>query len=211
MLVGQSAADASDSTSASGRRLAMVVDLDRCVGCQACSVACKAEHGVRLGGFRSWVLAKEVGRYPNVTRVFLPRLCNHCEHPPCVDVCPTGATYKRDDGLVDIDRSRCIGCRHCMAACPYGSRYFNPSRSPDEGRFPALTHGTVDKCDFCAHRVDNGVVPACVNTCPAGARLFGDMNAPEGDVHELVATGSTRPLLLEFGTKPSVFYKFRDG
>lgn len=189
------------------RRLSMILDLDRCIGCQACSVACKAEHGIRLGGFRAWVSEKEVGCYPTVSRLFLPRLCNHCEHPPCLDVCPTGATYKRDDGLVAIDKSRCIGCRHCMKACPYGVRYFNPSRSADEKAFPALTHGTVDKCDFCSHRIDRGVVPACVNTCPVGARIFGDLNDPEGQIQRLKAEGVVQPLLPEFGTGPSVFYK----
>lgn len=188
------------------RRLAMLIDLDRCIGCQACSVSCKAEHGVRLGGFRSWVSELEVGRYPNVTRLFLPRLCNHCEHPRCLDVCPTGATYRRGDGLVAIDKTRCIGCRHCMGACPYGARYFNPTESPLEEAFPALTHGTVDKCDFCAHRIDRGVVPACVNTCPAGARIFGDLADAEDEVHRRVAGGRAPPLLPEFETGPAVFY-----
>ncbi len=188
------------------RRLAMLIDLDRCTGCQACSVSCKAEHGVRLGGFRSWVSEREVGRYPSVTRVFLPRLCNHCGRPRCLDVCPTGATHRRGDGLVGIDKTRCIGCRHCMAACPYGARYFNPTASPHEEAFPALTQGTVDKCDFCAHRIDRGVVPACVNTCPAGARTFGDLSDAAAEVHRRVAEGAVRPLRPEFGTEPAVFY-----
>jgi len=171
-----------------------------------CSVACKAEHGVRLGVFRAWVSRKETGDYPTVKRHFLPRLCNHCESPACEKVCPTGATYKRDDGLVAIDHDRCIGCRHCMGACPYNVRYFNPDHNPDEEQFPALTHGTVDKCDFCMHRVDNGVVPACLNTCPAGARIFGNLNDPDSEVSRLAAVRTAVALLPQFGTGPSVFY-----
>jgi tetrathionate reductase subunit B len=189
------------------RRLAMVIDLDRCIGCKACAVACKSEHGVRLGGFRSWVSEQEVGRYPDVRRAFLPRLCNHCARPPCLDVCPTGATHRRADGLVAIDKTLCIGCRHCMEACPYGVRYFNPTASPQEASYPALTHGTVDKCDFCAHRVDQGVVPACVNTCPAGARSLVDLLDPGGTLAREVESGTARPLLPERETGPGVFYK----
>lgn len=205
--LGGWAAGASDRQPASAaRRLGMVIDLDRCVGCQACSVSCKAEHGVRLGGFRAWVSERETGAYPKVRRAFLPRLCNHCERAPCLSVCPTGATHRRPDGLVAIDKTRCIGCRHCMQACPYGARYFNARGSPDEAAFPALTHGTVDKCDLCAHRVDRGVVPACVNTCPAGARTFGDLADPDGAPARAAAGRDARPLLPERETRPAVLY-----
>lgn len=190
------------------KRLGMVIDLDRCIGCNSCAVACKAENGVRLGGFRSWVSERESGKYPAVTRYLLPRLCNHCENPACLKVCPVGATFKRPDGLVDIDKSRCIGCRYCMVACPYNARYFNPRRdSEGERLFPARTLGTVDKCNLCAHRVDNGVVPACVNTCPASARFFGDLNDRESEVYRKYSSEEPVPLLPEFGTGPSVFYK----
>ncbi len=190
------------------RRLAMVIDLDRCIGCKSCAVACKAENGVRLGGFRSWVSEREDGRYPSVTRYMLPRLCNHCENPACKKVCPVGATIKRPDGLVDIDKSRCIGCRYCMVACPYNARYFNPRKGSDNDQlYPARTRGTVDKCNLCAHRVDNGVVPACVNTCPANARVFGDLNDPDSEVSLKHSSEHPKPLLEEFGTGPSVFYK----
>lgn len=188
-------------------RLVMVIDLRRCYGCKACSVACKSENGVRLGGFRSWVSEKEAGNYPDVRRHFLPRLCNHCRNASCKKVCPTGATYRGEDGIIDIDKSRCIGCRHCMGACPYNARYFNPTgNSADERAFPSLTRGTVDKCDFCIHRTANGLVPACVNTCPAEARKFGNLNDPESDVSKLLAGEASWTLLPEFGTKPSVFY-----
>jgi tetrathionate reductase subunit B len=190
-----------------GRRLAMLVDLDACIGCRACAVACKSENGVRLGGFRTWVAEREAGKYPAVTREFLPLLCNQCEKPPCLDVCPTGATFKRGDGIVGIDKEECIGCRHCMEACPYGARYFSPdSRASSDDQFPARTAGTVDKCDFCPHRVDNGVAPACVNTCPTGARVFGDLADPDGRVARLHATGQAAGLLPRFGTKPKVLY-----
>lgn len=206
-LAGRAAGGGGHPPAGQHRRLAMLIDLDRCIGCQACAVACKAEHGVKLGGFRSWVSEQEVGRYPNVRRAFLPRLCNHCERPPCLDVCPTGATSRRDDGLVAIDKERCIGCRHCMEACPYGARYFNPAESRQEAAFPARTHGTVDKCDFCAHRIDRGVVPSCVNTCPAGARLFGDLLDAGGALARAAAKENLRSLLPERETAPAILYK----
>jgi tetrathionate reductase subunit B len=189
------------------RRLAMGIDLRKCIGCRACSVACKAEHGVRLGGFRSWVSEREAGAYPAVRKHFLPVLCNHCEKPPCRDVCPTGATHRREDGIVAIDKDKCIGCRHCLGACPYNARYTNPAPDPaSEEMFPARTGGTADKCDFCAHRVDNGVTPSCVNTCPVGARIFGDLNDPASEVSRLHASNEPTSLLPQFGTGPAVFY-----
>jgi tetrathionate reductase subunit B len=198
----------SNSEAQAKRRLAMVIDLDRCLGCKTCAVACKSENGVRLGGFRSHVMEKETGKYPEVTRNFLPRLCNHCENPPCQKVCPVGATYKREDGLVDINKNKCIGCRYCMVACPYGARYFNPRRDSNEAQlFPARIYGTVDKCNFCTHRVDNSVVPACVNACLANARIFGDVNDPESEIGKAKNSEQLVSLLPEFDTNPSVFYK----
>jgi len=186
----------------------MVIDLRRCTGCHSCAVACKAEHGVRLGGFRSWVSEQETGRYPDVTREFLPRLCNQCQNSPCLRVCPTGATSRRADGIIKVDSERCIGCRHCMAACPYNARYFNPQRDPgdEQRRFPARTHGTVDKCDFCSRRVDAGQDPACVATCPASARSFGDAQDSTSDVARLLGREPSTALLPDLGTRPSVVY-----
>jgi tetrathionate reductase subunit B len=192
---------------ASEVRLAMLIDLKKCIGCKACTVACKSENGVRLGGFRSWVSEKEVGKFPKVKRHYLPRLCNQCQNPACLKVCPTGATYQRDDGLINIDKDKCIGCRHCMGACPYNARYFNPAHDEDGVRlFPALTHGTVDKCNFCAHRVDNKTVPSCVNTCPADARIFGDLNDAGSEIYNQTVRNKPARLLTEFGTEPSVYY-----
>jgi tetrathionate reductase subunit B len=174
---------------------AMVVDTRRCTGCHACSVACKAEYDVPLGATRSWVEYIEKGDFPNVTRNFLPRLCNHCSHPPCVDVCPTGATYKRkEDGIVVTDPEICIGCKYCLQACPYDARFINP------------VTGSADKCDFCLHRVKEGVVPSCVNTCPGRARVFGDINDPKSEVSKLIASNPVSVLRQEMGTVPNVYY-----
>ncbi len=186
------------------KRYAMLIDLRKCVGCDSCTVSCKAEFNVRLGAHRSWVNKAEKGTFPNVTRVFLPRLCNQCETSSCSLVCPTQATYKRDDGIVVIDKDKCIGCRYCINACPYGSRYFN--WSDDGSGDKSRTHGTVDKCDFCIHRVEKGLVPSCVNGCPHDARVFGDLNDPNSAISRLKATNKVSTLMPEKGTNPQVFY-----
>ena len=174
---------------------AMVIDVRKCVGCQACTVACKAEFGVPLGVNRSWVEETEKGHFPRVTRNFLPRLCNQCSKPQCVSVCPTGATYKRaEDGVVVVDADLCIGCKYCIQACPYDARFINPQT------------GTADKCDFCLHRVVAGIEPSCVNTCQGKARIFGDMNDPASDVARLLATEPVTVLRQEMGTEPNVYY-----
>ena len=177
-----------------GRRLAMFIDLRKCTGCHACSVACKAEFDVPLGVWRSWVKIEEKGSFPHTGRFFLPRLCNHCDEPPCMKVCPSGATTQRDDGIVKIDEKKCIGCKLCIAACPYHARFSNPVKK------------TADKCDFCLHRVEKGVVPSCVNTCSAKARVFGDLNDPKSDVSKLVGRKPVQVLKPELGTEPHVFY-----
>lgn len=178
-----------------GVQYGMLIDLRRCIGCHACSVACKAEADVPLGVARSWVEYTEKGHYPNVSRSFLPRLCNQCSEPDCVRVCPTGATYKRpQDGIVVIDQGVCIGCLYCALACPYGARFLNP-----------VTR-IADKCDFCIHRVAKGLVPSCVNTCQGRARIFGDINDVNSEIYLLMSKNPVSVLREHMGTNPNVFY-----
>lgn len=214
-------------------RWVMVMDLRRCIGCSACTVACKAENNVSLGRFRTVIQHKTVGTFPNVTKVNLPLMCNHCTStkgdpdakvPPCVKACPEypgprmtyetpdgekvryrgGATYRRPDGLILIDPELCIGCGKCIDGCPYGVRSFDPF--VQAGKKPEKQ--AVDKCDFCKHRIDNGVEPACVNTCQGRARIFGDLNDPDSEVSRLVKEHNLEKsvLLPEEGTNPHVFY-----
>ena len=182
------------SSTGKQKRMAMVIDLRKCVGCHACAVACKAEFNVPLGVWRSWVKQVEQGRYPNTRRFFLPRLCNHCQKPLCVEACPTKASWQREDGAVLVREERCVGCRLCMAACPYDARFYHPE-----------TH-IVGKCTFCVHRVEQGPGPACVNTCQGRARTFGDLNDPHSEVARLVASQPTQVIKPEMGTEPQVFY-----
>ena len=184
------------------KRYAMVIDLRRCIGCDACMVACKAEFDVPLGVFRTWVPYKVVGTYPNVKKQFLPRLCNHCDDPPCVRACPVEATFKVEDGGFVLQRyERCIGCKACMASCPYNARFMLPKHRT----YTDIT-SVVDKCTFCHHRVTQGLVPACVQTCIGRSRVFGDINAPKSEVSYLVSHMPTQVLRPEQGTKPHVFY-----
>ncbi|MBF0427175.1 MAG: 4Fe-4S dicluster domain-containing protein [Magnetococcales bacterium] len=183
------------------KRWAMVVDLRRCIGCMACVAACKAEYDVPLGVWRTIVKAKETGKFPNARRTFLPRLCNHCDNPPCVRNCPTEATYKHEEGFVLQRYERCIACRTCMAACPYNARHVLPNN-----RSRVKIGGVVDKCTFCEHRVANNTVPACVQTCLGRSRIFGDLNDPKSEVAMLVGTQSTTVLKPEKGTRPQVYY-----
>lgn len=214
--------------SGQGARMAMVIDLRRCIGCRGCSVACKTENNVPLGVWNAAVKNIDWGQYPTPKKGFLPVLCNHCEGadqkdgqtvPPCVNDCPqhpigkithngqttnAGATFKRADGSILYDRTKCIGCGACVEACPYGARHFDA--------FNKLTNAEkvneigIGKCTFCAHRIDNGVVPSCVNTCTGRARIFGDLNDPNSEVARLLKTHKVETLLTEEGTKPQVFY-----
>ena len=191
---GNIAADGKESTKPK-KKYAMVIDARRCYGVHACTVACKAEYKVPLGENRSWVEEIEKGNYPHVSRSFLPRLCNHCDEPACVSVCPTGATWKRDeDGIVVVDPNICIGCKYCVQACPYDMRFVNEDT------------GAAEKCDFCIHRVSQGLQPACVEACPSRARIFGDLNDPESEVSKLIAENPVTVLRPEQGTEPNVYY-----
>ncbi len=214
-------------------RWAMVMDLRRCIGCSACTVACKAENNVSLGRYRTVIQRKMIGTFPHVKKINLPLMCNHCtsnkddpnsEVPPCVKICPEypgerqtyvtpegkkiryrgGATYRRPDGLILIDAEKCIGCGKCIDGCPYGVRSFDPFTKA--GKKPEKQ--AVDKCDFCKHRIDNGVEPACVNTCLGRARIFGDLNDPTSMVSQLVAEHNLEDSVLrpEEKTNPHVFY-----
>lgn len=176
------------------KRLAMLIDLRKCIGCNACVLACKSENDVPLGVWRSWIKRVEKGRYPHVREFFLPILCNNCENPICVTVCPVNAGIIRPDGIVYIDPHRCIGCRYCMASCPYGVRYINPQTK------------IAEKCYWCHHRVDAGLQPACVQACPTGAMLFGDLKDPESEISKAVAKNAVQVIKPESGTQPYTFY-----
>ncbi|MFC1926625.1 4Fe-4S dicluster domain-containing protein [Chloroflexota bacterium] len=214
-------------------RWGMVIDLTRCIGCYACSLACKQEHFLPPGVFWSRCIVGEAGIYPAVTREFLPLLCNHCREAPCADVCPTGATSRREDGIVYVDYDKCMGCRYCLISCPYQHRTYLSKKKNRSGYFPdkgytdceligkklyPLQEGTVVKCNFCMERIDAGMeqglkpgvdleaTPACVNACMTKARCFGDLDDPESEVSRLIRSYKGAPLHQEFGTEPSVYY-----
>lgn len=177
-----------------GQRWAMVVDVQKCIGCQACTVSCIMENAVPENSFRTVVSTYEVKEDKRCGTYMLPRLCNHCANPPCIPVCPVGATFQRKDGVVVVDGDRCVGCAYCVQACPYDARFINHET------------GKADKCTFCAHRVDEGLLPACVETCVGGARIFGDLNDPHSVVHQLLTENKVKVLKPEQGTQPHVFY-----
>ena len=198
-------------------KYAMVIDLRRCVGCNACTVACKQENATPPGVFWTRVRQYEVGRYPQGRLRFLPMGCMHCQEAPCLESCPTGATYRRADGPVQIDAVKCIGCRYCIMACPYEARTYNDGKSREHFAGQGFTRveeaeagrhaeGTVEKCTFCAHRLDQDKEPACVATCPADARVIGDLDDKESKVARLVAGGLAKPRLEELGTCPLVLF-----
>lgn len=217
------------------RKWSMVIDLRKCVGCHSCTVSCIAENKLPPGVVYRPVMTEEIGTYPNVAERYIPRPCMQCEDPPCVPVCPVDATWKREDGIVEIDYDQCIGCRYCITACPYSARTF------DEGRLynqdvkeqtafvgekaksyelqPMYEYGKIwpresddspigntRKCNFCIHRVEKGLLPECVVSCIGRATYFGDMNDPKSLVSELIASPNAMRLKEEMGTNPKVYY-----
>jgi Fe-S-cluster-containing dehydrogenase component len=203
----------------------MVIDIDRCIGCGNCVRACKTENDVPLDNdtFRTWVeryvIEIDDMEHPQVTspnggydgfplleasagRVktfFVPKLCNHCEHSPCVQVCPVGATFESPDGVVLVDSSYCLGCRYCVQACPYGCRYIDPR-----------SH-TADKCTLCYHRITRGLTTACCETCPTGARQLGDLKNPADPIHEFLRTHKVQVLKPQMATGSKTYYNGLDG
>lgn len=171
-----------------------VIDNRKCIGCHACTVACKTENHVPLGVNRTWVKYVEKGKFPNTRRVFQVTRCNHCAKPPCVYICPTTAMYQRADGIVDFNSERCIGCKACMQACPYDSIYIDPDL------------GTAAKCHFCAHRTEIGLEPACVIVCPEHAIIAGDLSDSASEAAQLVARETVRVRKPEQGTQPKLHY-----
>jgi molybdopterin-containing oxidoreductase family iron-sulfur binding subunit len=197
----------------------MVFDLKRCIGCNACVVACKMENQLPEDVFFTRTFVEEIGSFPDVRRVYIPTLCNHCEDAPCEKACPSGATYTREDGIVMVDQDKCIGCSACAVACPYDNRsqltkekldgsYFGEGGQAafEETRAERWLAGTVTKCDFCSRRVDNGLQPACVASCPTDARIFGDLDDPNSAPSRLIRARNGRPPLPEKNTRPKVFY-----
>ncbi|HNR13101.1 MAG TPA: polysulfide reductase NrfD [Thermodesulfobacteriota bacterium] len=176
------------------QRYGFVIDQRRCIGCHACTVACKTENRVPLGVNRTWVKYVEKGTFPHARRLFLVMRCNHCENPPCVAICPVGAMYQRSDGIVDFDSNRCLGCKSCMQACPYDAIYVDPERY------------TVAKCNYCAHRIEAELEPACVLVCPEHAIVAGDLNQSESEISRLASRQSVRVRKPEQGTRPKVYY-----
>lgn len=210
------------------RKWAMVIDLRKCTGCNGCNIACVTENKLPPGISYRPVMTETQGTFPNVSRRFIPRPCMQCDDPPCVEVCPVSATYKRPDGIVAIDYDKCIGCRYCITACPYSARSFDSGYfysdfnggvrqpyellpSPEYGeervrKEGASPIGNARKCTFCIHRIERGELPACTVSCFGRATYFGDMNDPESLVSELIAQPNVMRLKEELGTNPKVFY-----
>lgn len=210
------------------KRWAMAINLSLCTakdGCRKCMDACHSIHNVPdFGNTKDeikwiWtapyekVFAEQENRFVESGPVGTPVvvLCNHCDNPPCIKVCPTRATWKRDDGIVMIDYHRCIGCRYCMAGCPYGARSFNwkdprPYIKEVNPGFPTRMRGVVEKCNFCEERLAKGLIPACVEACPEGAMVFGDLQAPDSKIRDVLRSQRFEQRMPELGTNPNVYY-----
>ena len=175
------------------KRYTMVMDTAKCVGCNACVLACKAENDVPEGYCRDWIVETVQGKFPDLQAELRSERCHHCSNPPCVWSCPTGASHIEAGGAVIVDHDMCTGCKACIASCPYDARYVHPD-------------GYVDKCTFCLHRVADGKLPACVEVCPTHSLHFGDANDPDSEVARLLATREWKELHPEAGTVPNLFF-----
>ena len=175
-------------------RYGFVIDQDRCIGCHACTVACKEEHNVPIGVFRTWVKYIEKGEFPDTSRHFGVLRCNHCDAAPCIEICPTTSLYRRSDGIVDFDSERCIGCKSCMQACPYDALYLDPNSN------------TAAKCNYCAHRIERDLQPACVIVCPTQAIIAGDLDDSHSSVSRIIATQAVSARKPYKNTEPKLFY-----
>ena len=202
-------------TAGQKKKWAVAVDLTRCIPeCDACMTACRKENNVAFFGderrdvhrIRKVFIKPEQAKRAQEKPVIL--LCNHCDNPPCVQVCPVQASYKREDGIVIVDPHRCMGCRYCMVACPYNARFFNYKENPDRPneKQPKRSSGVAESCDFCAHLIDAGRRPACVDACGAGAMIFGDLNDPNSEVSRFVAASNVKRIREDFGCGPNVYY-----
>ena len=175
-------------------RFGMVIDTRKCVGCMDCVVACQTENDVPHGHCRDWIVTEVRGTFPTLSMQIRSERCNHCDNPPCVHCCPTGASHVESFGkTVQVTAEKCIGCKACLSACPYGARFVHPD-------------GYADKCTFCLHRVKEGKDPACVSVCPTRCMHFGDLDDPKSAVNRLLASRKHHTLLPEAGTRPRVFY-----
>lgn len=227
-------ADGLGTVADSRNHFAMVFDVGACIGCRRCQWACKQENNIPDVIAPPWIevfelpLGESVASHPSIQELteggttaytespkedkwYLPVQCYHCDNPPCVKVCPTGATYKDKDGLVLMNYDRCIGCRICVVACPYSNRRFNwlEFELPPEEVNPSVPvrySGVVEKCTFCVHRVREGKLPRCVEVCPVRARHFGNLNDPEGEITKLLKTNMSFQLLEEANTHPNIWY-----
>ena len=174
-------------------RYAMAIDTKKCVGCSDCVVACQIENNVPIGYCRDWIVEVTTGTYPNLSMEMRSERCNHCSNAPCVRCCPTTASHITENGIVLVDEKNCIGCKACIAACPYDARFVHPE-------------GHIDKCTFCNHRVEKGQDPACVAVCPTKCMYFGDTDDPNSEISKLIKTRKWKTLIPEAGTEPNIYY-----
>jgi len=175
-------------------RFGMVIDTKKCVGCMDCVVACKTENDVPEAFNRDWIVQDVRGKNPDLHMEIRTERCNHCDNPPCVYCCPTGASHVHDlGGIVLVTHDQCIGCKACVASCPYDARFIHPD-------------GYADKCTFCVHRVEKGLDPACVSVCPTHCMYFGDLDDPNSQVSKLLASRKNHSLMPEAGIEPQIFY-----